>query len=168
MLEHTWTPLGGMEGPVPEEDYTIPLGVADVKREGRDATVAAVGYWLHVALEAAEDLAKEGISVEVWDPRTLVPFDRESLIASVRKTGALVVVDQAPKSFGTTGEYIATVAEAVTPVPPMGRVATMDVPVGAGPTLELYILPSKEKIISAVKAVLERKGGSSEPPMGGK
>ncbi|GAH35625.1 unnamed protein product, partial [marine sediment metagenome] len=116
----------GVSGPVPEDDYTIPFGVADVKRESSDVTIAAVGHYVHRALEVAEDLAKEGIDVEVWDPRTLTPFDRESLIKSVKKTGAMVVVDQAPKTFGTTGEFAMTVAEAVDPIPPMARVTTMD------------------------------------------
>lgn len=151
-------PVLGIKGPVPEDDYTIPFGVADVKREGSDVTIAAVGYWVHVALEVAEDLAKEGIDTEVWDPRTLTPFDRESLIDSVRKTGAMVAVDQAPKTFGTTGEFFATVAEAITPVPPMARVATMDAPIGFSKPLEDYVLPNKDKLISAVKGVLKRKG----------
>jgi pyruvate dehydrogenase E1 component beta subunit len=147
----------GVQGPVPENDYTIPFGVADVKREGSDVTIAAVGLWVHEALEVADTLAGRGIDVEVWDPRSLIPFDRQSLIDSVSKTGALVVVDQAPKSFGTTGEFMATVAEAVTPVPPMARVATKDVPVGASPPLRYWMYPSQEKIISAVEDVLERK-----------
>lgn len=144
-----------VKGPVPEEDYTIPFGKAEIKREGRDVTIAAVGYMVHLALAAAEDLATSGISAEVWDPRTLTPFDRESLIASVQKTGAMVVVDQAPKSFGTTGEFFATVAEAMSPnIPPMARVAAMDCPGLASAPLKDYILPSKDKIISAVQKVL--------------
>jgi pyruvate dehydrogenase E1 component beta subunit len=149
---------GVTKGPVPDGDYIIPFGVADIKREGKDVTIAAVGNWVNVALSAAEDLAKEGIDAEVWDPRTLMPLDRESLIKSVRKTGAMVVVDQAPKSYGTTGEYIATVAEAITPVPPMARLATKDVPRGAASTLSGdYIYPTQGKIVEAVKAVLKRK-----------
>ena len=148
------TSAGIWKGPVPEDDYTIPFGKADIKREGSDVTIAAIGYWVGVALEVAEDLAKEGIDVEVWDPRTLTPFDRESLIKSVRKTGAMVVVDQAPKSFGTTGEFMASVAEALRPIPPMARVANFDAPVGFSPPLEAYILPNKDKIIDAVKKVL--------------
>jgi len=140
------------------DGHKIPFGVADVKREGNDVTIAAVGYMVHLALDAAEDLAKEGIDAEVWDPRTLSPFDHESLVKSVRKTGAMVAVDQAPKTFGTTGEFTATVAEAITPVPPMARVATWDVPIGAAPSITDPIYPSKAKIIDAVKGVLARKG----------
>ncbi len=155
MMEQT--PLGSMKGTVPDDDYTIPFGKADIKREGKDITIVAIGLWVSKALEAAEDLAKQGIQAEVWDPRTLTPLDRASLIASVKKTGAMVVVDQAPKNFGSTGEFSMTIAEALTPVPPMARVATMDTPVGFSPTLEDYILPNKDKIISAAKSVLERK-----------
>jgi len=157
MLDHG--PVRGMRGPVPEGDYTIPFGIADVKREGSDLTIAAVGNWVNVALEAAEELAAEGIDVEVWDPRTLMPLDQESLVNSVKKTGAMVVIDQAPELYGTTGEYIATVAEALDPVPPMARLATKNVPRGAAPTLSGdYIYPTKDKLIKKVKAVLERKG----------
>lgn len=158
------TPAGGLKREVPDADYTIPFGVGAVQREGNDVTIAGVGYWVQAALDAAADLEKEGISAEVWDPRTLIPFDRAGLLASVQKTGALVVTDQAPKTFGTTAEFMATVAEAVDPVPPMARVATMDVPVGFAPTLESYMLPNKAKIIAAVKAVIARKVG---PTLGG-
>ncbi|TET42308.1 MAG: alpha-ketoacid dehydrogenase subunit beta [Dehalococcoidia bacterium] len=151
----------GIKGPVPEGDYTIPFGKADVKREGSDVTIAAVGYMVHLALDAAKDLANEGIDAEVWDPRTLTPFDRESLIDSVRKTGAMVVVDQEPKSFGTTGEFAMTLAEAMDPVPPMARVTLGDGSIAFSPTLEKYILPSKDKIIQAVRELLGRKGASS-------
>ncbi len=147
----------GRKGPVPEGDYMIPFGKGEVKRLGKDITLAAVGDMVFLALSAAEDLAKEGIDVEVWDPRTLAPFDRESLINSVRKTGAMVVVDQAPKSFGATGEFMATVSEALTPPPPVARVAAMDTPVPASVPLYMYIYPNKEKIIKAVKDVKARK-----------
>jgi len=149
-----------VEGEVPDGDYMIPFGKADIKHEGSDVTIAAVGYCVHLALAAAEDLAKEGIDAEVWDPRTLKPFDRESLIDSVFKTGAMVVVDQAPKSFGTTGEFFATVVEAVDPVPAMARVAAFESPVLVSDPLKEYILPTKDKIINAVREVLGRKGAS--------
>ena len=87
--------LMGRKGPVPEEDYAIPLGQADVKREGSDVTVVALAWLVHEALAAADELAKEGISVEVVDPRTLVPLDTETIRASVRKTGRLVIADEA-------------------------------------------------------------------------
>lgn len=150
--------LGGTKGSVPEGDYTIPFGKGDVKREGSDVTIAAIGFMVPMALQAAEDLAKEEIDAEVWDPRTLTPFDREGLINSVSKTGALVVADEEPKSFGTTGEFAMTVAEAIDPVPPMARVTLADASVAFSPPLEQYVMPNKDKIISAVKEVLGRKG----------
>ncbi len=146
-----------VKGTVPEEDYTIPFGKGDIKREGRDITIAAIGQMVYLALEAAEDLSKQGINAEVWDPRTLTPFDREGLLKSVRKTGSLVIVDQAPKSFGTSGEFAITVAEAMDPVPPMMRVTLMDASVAASAPLAKYILPNKDKVIKAVKDVLTRK-----------
>src|SRR5690606_12238603 len=88
------------KGPVPEEDYAIPLGVADVKREGSDVTVVAIAWLVHEALAAAEELAKSGLSVEVIDPRTLVPLDVETIRASVRKTGRLVIADEAGPTAG--------------------------------------------------------------------
>jgi pyruvate/2-oxoglutarate/acetoin dehydrogenase E1 component len=158
MMNHGCT--SSEKGPVPDGDYTIPFGKADIKREGKDVTIVAVGgYEVRLALEAAEDLAKQGIQAEVWDPRTLMPLDRASLIASVRKTGAMVAVDHAPKSYGTTGEFIATIAEAITPIPPMARVASMDAPVAWSHILVKYIFPSKDKIIKAVTDVVARKRG---------
>jgi pyruvate/2-oxoglutarate/acetoin dehydrogenase E1 component len=158
MWESLGCALSGIEGPVPEEDYTIPFGKGDTKREGRDVTIAAVGYMVHLALSAAEELAKEDIQAEVWDPRTLTPFDREGLLRSVAKTGAMVAVDLAPMSFGTTGEFIATVAEAaMNPTPPMSRVASLDAPIGFSRSLESYVQPDKDKIIAAVRAVMKRK-----------
>ncbi len=148
-----------IEGSVPERDYTIPFGKADIKREGSDVTIAAVGAWiLQLALEAAEDLAKEGIDAEVWDPRTLIPFDRKSLIKSVSKTGALVAVDHACRTFGTTGEFAMTVAEALDAFIPMARVTSLDASIAQSPPLEKHVIPNKDKVISAVKGVLKRKG----------
>ncbi len=153
---------GDLKGPVPDDDYTIPFGVADIKHEGEDVTIVAVGASLiQMALEVAEDLADQGISAEIWDPRTLIPLDRGSLIDSVRKTGAMVVVDVAPKTFGTTGEFMATVAENIYPVPSMARVATLDIPRGAASTLITPMYPTKAKIIEAVFKVLGQKNEGS-------
>ncbi len=113
-----------------------------------------------MALDAAEDLAAEGIDAEVWDPRTLTPFDRDGLINSVYKTGALVVVDEEPKTFGTTGEFAMSVAEAVDPVPPIARVTLEDASIAFSAPLEQYVMPNKDKVIEAVRAVMARKGGA--------
>lgn len=159
------TPGMGITGDVPDADYTIPFGVGNVVLQGTDVTIAAVGaFWVAEALAVAATLAKQGVSVEVWDPRTLNPLDKAGLIASVKKTGALVAVDQAPTTFGTTGELLASVAEATNPIPPMARVATMDLPIGFAPELESYVLPNQAKILSAVQAVLARKSGVATAP----
>jgi pyruvate/2-oxoglutarate/acetoin dehydrogenase E1 component len=153
-IEHKM--LYGIEGEVPEEPYTIPLGVADIKREGKDVTVVATMAMVHKALEAAEDLAKEGIEVEVVDPRTLSPLDRETIINSVKKTHRLVIVHEAVKQAGPGAEIAATVAEEAFEYldAPIKRVAAPFTPVPFSPVLESAYIPSKESIISAVKEVV--------------
>jgi pyruvate dehydrogenase E1 component beta subunit len=153
-IEHKM--LYGIEGEVPEEPYTIPLGVADIKREGKDVTVVATMAMVHKALEAAEDLAKEGIEVEVVDPRTLSPLDRETIINSVKKTHRLVIVHEAVKQAGPGAEIAATVAEEAFEYldAPIKRVAAPFTPVPFSPVLESAYIPSKENIISAVKEVV--------------
>ncbi len=99
------------KGPVPEEEYTLPFGVADVKRAGEDVTLVATSSMVYVALEAAEELGRSGISAEVIDPRTLVPLDREALVASARKTGRVIVVDEGHRSFGASAELAAVIGE---------------------------------------------------------
>src|SRR3990172_673985 len=101
--------LGGVKGEVPEEDYTVPFGQADIKRKGTDVTVVALSKMVHDVLAVAEELATEGISVEVMDPRTLVPLDRDTIRKSVAKTGRLVVVDEACQTWGAGGEILASV-----------------------------------------------------------
>ena len=149
--------IGGNSGDVPDGDYTIPFGQGKVQRQGTDVTIAGVGWTLWMALTAADTLAKQGISAEVWDPRTLTPFDRAGLLASVKKTGALVVADEEPMSFGTTGEFAMTVAEAMDPVPPMARVTLMDASCAYNPVLEAYVMPTADKIVKAAQAVIARK-----------
>ena len=100
-----------VEGPVPEEEYVVPLGVADVKREGEDITLVATSSMVYVALDAAEQLAEDGVSAEVVDPRTLVPLDRETIVASARKTGHAVVVDEGHRGYGAGAELAALIAE---------------------------------------------------------
>ncbi len=147
--------LLGIEADVPEEDYEIPFGVADIKREGSDVTVVATSYMVQVALEAAETLAGEGIEVEVVDPRTIVPLDRAAILDSVAKTGRLVVADEANVSCGIASEIAAIVAEEgfATLNAPIRRVARPDVPAPFSPTLEAYIAPTAEKIAAAVREI---------------
>jgi pyruvate dehydrogenase E1 component beta subunit len=150
--------LYGVRGPVPKEPYTIPFGVADVKMEGNDVTVVAVAYMVHEALKAANELKKEGISVEVIDPRTLVPFDKEAVIKSVKKTGRLVVVDEDYDRCGFASWVAAIVADECFGYldAPIKRVTTPTVPIPFSPVLEKEILPNAEKIIKAVKEVVRK------------
>ncbi len=145
-----------IEGEVPDEPYTIPFGVADVKREGDDVTVVAMAYMVHEAMKAADELAKEGISVEIVDPRTLAPLDTDTIVKSVEKTGRLVVVDEDYIYFGATGEIITRVVErGVALKAPPKRVATPRVPIPFSPTLEDEILPNKDKIKKAIKETMK-------------
>jgi pyruvate/2-oxoglutarate/acetoin dehydrogenase E1 component len=153
--------LMGLKGPVPEEDYTIPLGQADVKREGRDVTIVAVAWMVHEALAAAEELEKEGVSVEVVDPRTLVPLDAETIRNSVRKTGRLVVADEAGPTAGFSAEVAAIVTEDATTFArlqaPVQRVCALQVPIPYSPILENHVFPDRKRIIAGVRAVLEAR-----------
>jgi len=144
-------------GEVPEEEYTIPLGVADVKRIGRDVTIVAKLLMLHRALEAAEELSKEGIEAEVIDPRTLVPFDKETVINSVKKTNRLLIVDEGPRTGGWAAEVASTVIEEAMDYldTPIRRLCTYDVPIPFSPVLENYVIPSKDRIIQIVKEMLK-------------
>jgi acetoin:2,6-dichlorophenolindophenol oxidoreductase subunit beta len=144
--------LGGVKGPVPEEVYEIPLGVADVKREGEDVTIVAIGSLVLKALAVAAELESEGISVEVVDPRSLAPLDTETIIASVRKTGRLVVCDNARRTCSAASEIAATVAQEAwdaLKAPPQ-RVAWEDVPIPFSPLLEKRVLVDEDDIRSAV------------------
>ncbi|MFP4591527.1 MAG: alpha-ketoacid dehydrogenase subunit beta [Halobacteriales archaeon] len=149
-----WMPSpDGPKTPVPEEPYTIPFGKADVKRAGGDVTVATLGLHVHRALEAAENLADE-VDVEVLDLRTLWPLDREAVIESVAKTGRLVVVDEDYRSFGVTGELIATVAEAdLGALEAVERVAMADTPIPYARPLEDEVIPGVADIEDAVRTV---------------
>lgn len=145
-----------IKGMVPEGEYLIPLGKADVKRRGDDATVVATGMMVHKALAAAEALQKEGVSVEVVDPRTLRPLDEDAIIASVRKTGRLVIVHEAPKTGGFAGEVAAVVAEKAMGYldAPIQRVAAPDTPVPFSPTLEDFYIPDENRIVQAVSKIV--------------
>jgi pyruvate/2-oxoglutarate/acetoin dehydrogenase E1 component len=147
------------KGPVPGEEYTIPFGVADVKREGEDLTLVATSSMVYVALAAADLLAEQGVSAEVVDPRTLVPLDRETLAASARKTGRVVVVDEGHRSYGASAELAAAIAEDAFYHldAPVRRAAAMDVPVPFSPVLEDQTVPTPESL-SALALSLVGKG----------
>ncbi|HEX5156406.1 MAG TPA: alpha-ketoacid dehydrogenase subunit beta [Ktedonobacterales bacterium] len=150
------TMLDASAGPVPEEAYTIPFGVADVKREGTDVTIVTVGMMVHRSLAAAKKLADEGISAEVVDLRTLAPLDRDAIVNSVKKTHRLLVVDEDYRSYGMTGEVIATVAESALDYldAPARRLAEPDVPIPYSRPLEQYVLPNAEKIAAAARELV--------------
>ena len=139
-------------GEVPEEDYTIPFGQADVKREGRDVSIIATGPMVGKALEAAETLAQEGIEVEVVDPRTLVPLDKEAIFASVEKTNRVIVADEEVRRGGSGAELASMIAEECFDAldAPVKRVAGADVPMPFSPELEKLVIPKPEDLISAV------------------
>jgi pyruvate dehydrogenase E1 component beta subunit len=151
-----WMPApDGPKTPVPETDYTIPFGSADVKREGADVTVVTLGLHVHRALAAAESLASEGIDVEVVDLRTLVPLDTETIVESVRKTGRLVVVDEDYQSFGVTGEIITSVADRdLGALDAVERVAVPDVPIPYARPMENEVIPDAADIEESVRAVV--------------
>jgi pyruvate/2-oxoglutarate/acetoin dehydrogenase E1 component len=148
--------LYGTKGRVPKEEYTIPLGVADVKRVGKDVTIVAYSRMLLRVLEAAEALAKDGIEAEVIDPRTLKPLDTETIVESIKKTGRFVAVSEGYKMNGFAAELIAVVDELAFDYldAPMVRIAAADVPVPMSEALESKAIPSVADIIAGVKNIL--------------
>jgi pyruvate dehydrogenase E1 component beta subunit len=146
-----------LEGEVPREDYTVPFGLADIKKEGADATVVATSYMVHKAMKAAEELEKEGTSVEVVDPRTLTPLDKQGIIKSVKKTGRLVIVCEDCKTGGVSAEIAAVVAEEAVDYldAPIKRVAEPDTPIPFSPPLEQWVIPYEKSIVNAVKECLK-------------
>jgi pyruvate dehydrogenase E1 component beta subunit len=147
-----------MKGPVPEGEYTLPLGVAEVKRPGRDLTVVASGIMVPRTLAVAERLAKDGIDVEAIDPRTLLPLDTETIVASVCKTGKLLVVHEACQTGGWAGEVIACVAasRAIGYLDaPIRRLAGRDIPIPYNRGLERAAVPQEEDIEREIKAIVE-------------
>jgi pyruvate dehydrogenase E1 component beta subunit len=147
--------LYATEGEVPEEEYTIPLGKADVKREGSDVTLVTYSYMVTKSLAAAEKLAGEGIDVEIVDLRTVDPIDEEAIVASIKKTHRLVVVQETWRNCSVSSEVAAIAAEKALDYldEPVIRVAAHHVPTPFSPVLEEYVLPSEEKIVAAVRQV---------------
>jgi pyruvate dehydrogenase E1 component beta subunit len=148
----------GVKGDVPEEEYFVPFGEANIRREGKDVTVVAIGYMVDLALEAATKLEGEGVDVEVIDPRTIEPLDMDTIMSSLEKTGKVVVVDEDVLRCGVTGEILIQVYERLvdagkSPVP-MVRVAAANVPIPYSPALEKEVLPSAESIVDGIQKVL--------------
>ncbi|MGH7278820.1 MAG: alpha-ketoacid dehydrogenase subunit beta [Candidatus Rokuibacteriota bacterium] len=153
-LEHKV--LYATKGPVPEGTYAIPLGKADIKRAGSDVTVVATQVMVQRALAAADELAKEGIGVEVIDPRTLVPLDEEAILTSVAKTGRLVIAHEAVKRGGFGAEVAALVSEKAIDLldAPIARVAARPVPMPYNDALERATIPSQQDIVTAIRGLL--------------
>lgn len=145
-----------VRGEVPDAPQAIPFGVAEVKRSGTDVTVVATSYMVQRALAVADRLTAEGISVEVVDPRTLVPLDLNTILASVAKTGRLVIVDECHRSCGIGAEIAALVAEEAFDAlrAPIRRVATLDVPIPLSRPLESFVEPSEDRVAAAIRAAL--------------
>jgi pyruvate/2-oxoglutarate/acetoin dehydrogenase E1 component len=143
---------------VPDGDHLVPIGVAAVKRAGTDVTVVALGYMVHEALAAAETLAGQGVSVEVVDPRTLVPLDLETIRASVRKTGRLIVVDESAPVCSMASEIAANIVEDWDTTralkAPVRRLCTAAVPIPYSPVMEDFVLPDAARIVTAVRETL--------------
>lgn len=144
--------------PVPEGDYLVPFGVADIKRAGTDVTIVGTAWMVKKALAAAEILAKQGISAEVIDPRTLSPLDAKTIIESVKKTGRLVVVDQAPRHASAAVIIAGEVAEHGFKYlkAPIKLVTAMDTSVPYSEPMESFVLPNEEKIVAAAESVLSK------------
>ena len=151
--------LFNVKGEVPEDDRPIPFGKAEVKRKGSDVTVVATSLMVQRSLAAAERLAREGIDVEVVDPRTLVPFDFDAIMASVEKTRRVVVVDECHQSCGVAAEIVARIAEAGFDKlkAPIRRVVRLDVPVPYSIPLEEAISPTEERCVEAIRATARYK-----------
>ena len=145
------------EGPVPDVDYTIPLGTADIKRTGQDVSVITYGRMVQMSLHVAEKLAVEGIDVEILDLRTLSPLDAESMIASVKKTKRAVVVHEAVQFAGFGGEIVSTIADSdafYDLKAPIKRVGGLFCPVPFNPALEANSFPTPERIEAAIRSIL--------------
>ncbi len=155
--------LWGLKEEVQDDEYWIPFGVARTHREGTDVTIVAISSSIQEALAAANELAEEGISVEVVDPRTLVPLDKQAILTSVDKTGRLVVVEPAHRTCGAAGEIAALVAEEVfdSLKAPIVRLAAPDMQIPFSPALEKQMYPNKADIIAAVRRVTQNDKESS-------
>ena len=150
------------KGPVPESEYVIPFGVADIKREGSDVTIVATGWMVKKSLTAAELLSRQGISAEVIDPRTLEPLDSNTIIKSLKKTGRLVLVDQATRHASAAAIMAAEIAEhgGNALKVPLKMVTALDTSIPFSEPLENFVLPNEEKIVSAVKSVVARQAAT--------
>ncbi|HWZ54546.1 MAG TPA: alpha-ketoacid dehydrogenase subunit beta [Verrucomicrobiae bacterium] len=147
-----------LKGPVPVEDYTIPLGVADIKREGEDITIVATSSMVQVALGAAKQLEEVGISAEVVDPRTTWPLDEKTLIESAKKTSRVIVMDEGYEKYGVTAEIASVIATGAfyDLDAPVKRIGAMHVPIPFSPPLEDATIPTEKTVVEAARAMCKR------------
>lgn len=148
--------LYSLKGEVPDENEPIPLGVADVKRTGRDVTIVATGLMVHKALNAANELAKEGIEAEIIDPRTLFPLDKETIYNAIKKTHKVVIVTEEVKRGGWGGELAALIAEELFDYldAQIVRIGSLNAPIPFTTVLENYVIPNEIDIINGVKSII--------------
>lgn len=147
-----------VKGPVPEEDYTVPIGVADIKREGTDITLVATSSMVYVALEAAKLLDEVGISAEIVDPRTLVPLDKSTLIESVKKTSRAIVIDEGYEQYGVTAELASVIADGAFYYldAPVKRMGAMNVPIPFSPALEDLTIPNAQGVFEMAMSLCNK------------
>jgi pyruvate dehydrogenase E1 component beta subunit len=147
-----------LKGPVPVEDYTIPFGVADIKREGEDITIVATSSMVQVALGAAKLLEEIGISAEVVDPRTTWPLDEKTLIESAKKTSRAIVLDEGYERYGVTAEIASVIATGAfyDLDAPVKRIGAMHVPIPFSPPLEDATIPTEKSVFEAARAMCKR------------
>jgi pyruvate/2-oxoglutarate/acetoin dehydrogenase E1 component len=141
---------------LPEEDYIVPIGKAKVRRKGKDLSIITWGAMIYVADQAADALAQDGVSVEIIDLRSILPFDEEAILESVAKTNRVIILQEAPLTGGAGAEFAARIAEKAFDYldAPVKRVASLDVPTPYSPPLEGYYLPNKDKVIAAARELL--------------
>jgi pyruvate dehydrogenase E1 component beta subunit len=149
--------ITGTKGEVPEEVYAIPLGQGDIKKKGKDVTVVAVGHLVNTAIKVSKSIEEEGISIEIFDPRTLLPFDKELLKKSIKKTGRLIVIDDSNRTCGFAAEVIAYASEFCFEYfkKPIKRITRADVPVPFNKGMENYVLPDEEKLKNAILSIFK-------------
>lgn len=147
-----------LKGPVPEDDYTIPFGVADIKRQGEDITLAATSSMVQIALGAADKLSLLGISAEVIDPRTTTPLDKQTFIDSAKKTSRAIVIDEGYEAYGVTAELASVIADGAFYYldAPVKRMGAMDVPIPFSPVLEDLTVPTEDTVFEMAKTLCRR------------
>ena len=141
---------------LPADDYVVPIGKANVRRKGKDLTIVTWGSMIYVADDAANELQRDGVSVEVLDLRSIIPFDEEAILESVAKTNRVIILHEAPLTGGAGAEFAARIAEKAFDYldAPVKRIAALDVPSPYSPPLEAYVLPNRDKVLAAARELL--------------